>query len=58
MAVYTLRTTVRRTAGASPGAIVFHQDMIIDLPFVADLLLLRGKRQALVDYNLLASRER
>ena len=52
MAVYTLRTTVRRTAGASSGAIVFHRDMFIDLPFVADLLLLRDKRQALIDYNL------
>jgi hypothetical protein len=52
MAVYTLRTTVRRTAGASSGAIVFHRDMFIDLPFVVDLLLLRNKRQALIDYNL------
>ena len=36
----------------SPGALVFHRDMILDLPFVADLLLLRDKRQALIDYNL------
>ena len=26
--------------------------MIMDLPFVADLLLLRNKRQELIDYNL------
>jgi hypothetical protein len=50
--VYELRTTVRRTAGVSSGAIVFHCDMFMDLPFVADLLLLRNKRQALIDYNL------
>ena len=52
MSVYALRTTVRRTAGVSSGAIVFHRDMFMDLPFVADLLLLRNKRQALIDYNL------
>jgi hypothetical protein len=36
----------------SPGALVFHQDMLMDVPFVADLLLLREKRQALIDYNV------
>ena len=56
MAVYALRTGVlavlRRRAGVSAGAIVFHRNMFMDLPFVADLLLLRNKRQALIDYNL------
>ena len=51
-ASYAMRTTVHRTLGVSPGALVFHRDMILDLPFVADLLLLRDKRQALIDYNL------
>ncbi len=36
MAVYTLRTTVRHTAGVSAGAIVFHRDMFFNLPYVAD----------------------
>jgi transposase InsO family protein len=52
IASHALRATVHKTLGLSPGALVFHRDMLIDLPFVADLLLLRDKRQALIDYNL------
>ena len=51
-AAYAIRATTHRTMGLSPGAVVFHRDMIMDLPLVADLLLLRNKRQALIDYNL------
>jgi transposase InsO family protein len=51
-ASHALRTTVHKTLGLSPGAVVFHRDMLIDVPFVADLLLLRDKRQAVIDYNL------
>ena len=51
-AQHALRATVHRTLGVSPGAIVFHRDMMIDVPYVANFLLLRDKRQALIDYNL------
>ncbi len=51
-APYAITATTHRTMGLSPGAVVFHRDMIMDLPLVADLLLLRNKRQALIDYNL------
>jgi transposase InsO family protein len=51
-ASYAMRCTIHRTLGISPGALVFHRDMLMDIPFVADLLLLRDKRQALIDYNL------
>lgn len=51
-ASHALRSTVHRTLGISPGGLVFHRDMFIDIPYVADLLLLRDKRQALIDYNL------
>jgi transposase InsO family protein len=51
-ASHALRSTVHRTMGVSPGSLVFHRDMFIDIPYVADLLLLRDKRQALIDYNL------
>ena len=51
-ASHALRSTIHRTLGTSPGALVFHRDMFIDLPYMADLLLLREKRQALIDYNL------
>ena len=36
----------------SPGALVFHRDMLMDIPFMADLLLLCKKCQTLIDYNL------
>ncbi len=52
VATYAMRTTVHRTLGISPGSLVFQRDMIMDLPFVADLLTLRNKRQELIDYNL------
>ena len=51
-AQHALRATVHRTLGVSPGAIVFHRDMMIDVPYIANFLLLRDKRQALIDYNL------
>ena len=51
-AQHSLRSTIHSTMGISPGALVFHRDMFLDIPYVADLLLLRDKRQALIDYNL------
>jgi transposase InsO family protein len=51
-ASHALRSTIHRTMGVSPGAIVFHRDMLMDIPYVADLLMLRDKRQAKIDYNL------
>ena len=51
-ASYALRATVHHTLGLSPGAIVFARDMLLDIPFVADLIQLRDKRQALIDHNL------
>ena len=52
-ASHTLHATVHHTLGLSPGAIVFFaRDMLLDIPFVADLIQLRDKRQALIDPNL------
>jgi hypothetical protein len=47
-----MRTTVHQTLGIAPGSLVFHHDMIMDFPFVDDQLLLRNKRQGLINYNL------
>ena len=58
LASYSLRTTYHRTLGISPGALVFHRDMIMDVPFVANLLLLHDKRQAVIDYNLRRENQR
>jgi hypothetical protein len=47
-----LHSTVHSTMGLLLGSIVFHRDMFLDIPFVADLMMLREKRQAMIDYNL------
>jgi transposase InsO family protein len=47
-----LRTVVHSTLGASPGAIVFHRDMLLEVPYVADLLMMRDNRQAMIDYSV------
>jgi hypothetical protein len=52
-ASYSLCCAANRALGVSPGAVVFHRDMLIDVPYVAkNLLLLREKRQAVIDDNL------
>ena len=48
----SLRATVHRTLGVSPGSIVFHRDMLLDFPYLPDFMMLRDRRQALIDYNL------
>jgi transposase InsO family protein len=52
-AAYSVRTAVHGTLKISPGALVFHRDMILDIPVVADLELLRQQRQALIDQQLI-----
>jgi len=52
IASHALRITTHSTLGYSPGSIVFNRDMLLDIPFVADLLLLREQRQQRIDYNL------
>jgi transposase InsO family protein len=51
-AMHAMRCAASRTLGISPGALVFHRDMILDLPVIADLLTIRDKRQVLIDENL------
>jgi len=58
-AAYATRATVHGTMKTSPGALAFSRDMILDIPFVADLNLIRTMRQQVVDRNLiLANRKR
>ncbi len=52
VATYAIKTTLHRKIGIVPGALVFQRDMIMDLPFMADLLTLRNKRQELLDYKV------
>ena len=50
--VYATRVSVSRSLGTSPGNLVFRRDMFLDLPFIADLITIQGKRQQLIDKNL------
>ena len=47
-----VRTNMSRATGYSPGALAFHRDMILDVPYVGDLLNIREKRQLTVDKDL------
>jgi transposase InsO family protein len=46
-----IRAAVHSTLKISPGALVFHRDMMLPIPIMADYNLLRERRQALIDYN-------
>ena len=37
----------------APGSLAFHRDMILNIPLVVDFELLRQRRQALIDKNLI-----
>ena len=43
---------VHNTLGVLPGSMDFNRDMILDIPIIAELMLLRQKRQQLIEYNL------
>lgn len=51
-AMHATRCAIHRTLGISPGALVYQRDMFLDLPIIADLVLLQEKRQAIIDENL------
>ena len=40
-AAHAVRTNVSQVTGYSPGAFAFHQDMLLDVPLVADLMAIR-----------------
>ena len=49
---YALRSSIHRTLRCSPGGLVFHRDMLLNVPLMANLLALRDQRQQVIDYNL------
>ena len=51
-ALYASRASLHRTLHISPGALVFHHDMLLNIPLIADLALIRDHRQVLIDENL------
>ena len=52
MAQHALRSAIHRALRVSPGALVFHRDMLLNLPLVANLLTIADRRQQLIDDNL------
>jgi len=57
-AAYSARAAIHGSLRISPGALAFHRDMILDMPLIADLLLLGQRRQALIDHRLLEANRR
>jgi transposase InsO family protein len=46
-----IRAAVHSTMKISPGSLVFHRDMMLPIPIMADYNLLRERRQVIIDYN-------
>ena len=57
-ATYSACAAIHSTLNISPGALVFHRDMLLDIPLIADLYLLRQQRQALIDRNLMVANQK
>ena len=51
--MHALRCAVNHTMYTSPGALVFRRYMLMDVPLIADLYAIRGRRQLLIDDNLI-----
>ena len=48
-AAYASKVAIHRTLNISPGALVFHRDMILNIPLLADLHQLHTRRQIIID---------
>ena len=54
-AMYATRATYHASLKTTPGAMAFHRDMVMNVPFIADLNLIQQHRQHLIDERLLIS---
>jgi hypothetical protein len=52
-AMYATRASYSATLMTTPGAMAFHRDMVMNVPFMADLQLIQQHRQHLIDERLL-----
>jgi hypothetical protein len=57
-AAYSAGAAIHGSLKITPGALVFHRDMILNIPIIADLELLRQRRQALIDEQLIRANRR
>ena len=53
IAMHAMRTGVHTTLGSSPGSLVFHRDMFLNIPLIADWHAITQKREHLVNENLI-----
>jgi hypothetical protein len=51
--MFATRATVLASLQTTSGGIAFHRDMILNIPIIADLQLLRDRRQQLMDDRLI-----
>ena len=51
-AAYAARASIHSTMGVSPASIIFHRDMLLDVPLIADLQALKTRRQDMIRKNL------
>ena len=51
-AAYASKVAIHHTLNISPGALVFHRDMILNIPLLADLHQLHTRRQIIIDERL------
>jgi hypothetical protein len=54
-AMYATRASYHSSILTTPGALAFHRDMVMNIPFMADLNLIQQHRQHLIDERLLAN---
>jgi hypothetical protein len=54
-AMYATRASFHSGIKTTPGAMAFHRDMIMNIPFIADLNLIREHCQQLIDQRLIVS---
>jgi hypothetical protein len=57
-AMYAMRASFHSGLQTTPGAMAFNRDMILNIPFIADLNLIRENRQRLIDERLIASNQK
>jgi len=49
---YASRASLHHMLNISPGALVFHRDMLLNIPLLADLALIHNHHQVLINENL------
>ena len=53
IAMHAMCTGVHTTLGSSPGSLVFHRDMFLNIPLIADWHAITQKQDHLVNENLI-----